>query len=268
MPELPEVEAVRISLEKRFQGGQVKLARVSSKALRKPLGIPKGKLKSLKLEDFRRWGKRLLLGQTNGPFLEFSLGMSGSIREAENGKLTDKHDHFSVEFESAGAFVFNDPRRFGWVKYFSRISKDLMIGWDPLEGDVDSKHRAQRKFRESNRSLYSLLMDQSLITGLGNIYVQELLFREGLSPHRLGTELNESEVEGLFGGAQCLLREAVRCGGSTLRDHRLLTGESGSFQKKHRVYGLKKGEPCENCGSKLLHQGKPRTLTWCEVCQK
>lgn len=274
MPELPEVESIRGLLEKSVKDRVVISVKKSKLSLRKPLLKPLSHFKDVKTKGFSRWGKKLFIHfEDEGSEkidLEVSLGMSGAFRfySKKSKAQSYLHDHLTFNFDDDSKLIYNDPRRFGWVQSINNLDKSKFDSWDPLLGTDRQKELALRALKKSQRSLYSFLMDQTFITGLGNIYVQESLFRAGINPNQRGYKLSVKRADLLLNECSKILEESVKLGGCTLKDHKLLDGSSGRFQEKLVVYGKKKGEPCVKCGADLIHQKQPRTLTWCRKCQK
>ncbi len=271
MPELPEVESIRALLEGALSGEEIESLKKSKESLRKPLSKSVSYFKGKKLHSFKRWGKKLYIvleGEKKDlSSLEVSLGMSGAFRfHGPNEVKKEKHDHLVFKLKGGNQLIYNDPRRFGWVKFFKETPQQQ--SWDPLLGSGKQRELAIKALRKTERSLYAFLMDQTYITGLGNIYVQEALFRSGLDPNLAGKRVSLKRADDLLLECTLILKESVKLGGCTLKDHKLIDGSSGGFQHKLMVYGKKKGEPCLKCGAKLVHQKQPRTLTWCRKCQK
>jgi formamidopyrimidine-DNA glycosylase len=291
MPELPEVETVRRGLEPAMEGARVIKVEARRPDLRWPL--PKdfaARIEGNTVVGLGRRGKYLLADLSSGEVLMMHLGMSGSFRVAsESGKETpgtfyyprsSGHDHVVLHLSSGAVITFNDPRRFGFMKLVPRAELDddpLMraLGPEPLGNAFDAALLA-KACAGKKTSLKAALMDQRVVAGLGNIYVCEALHRARLSPKRRAStiatrsEIANERAEALVAAIKAVLNEAIKQGGSSLRDHRQTTGELGYFQHHFRVYD-REGERCTNRGctgivKRIVQNG--RSTFFCPVCQK
>jgi len=220
------------------------------------------------------------------------LGMSGSFRVVEGQSLVTPgqfhhprhedraHDHVMFQMSSGAAVVFNDPRRFGYMKIIARKALDeepLLkgLGPEPLGNEFDAGMLAQ-SCADKKTSLKAALLDQRVVAGLGNIYVCEALFRSHLSPRRLAATLATKKGEPtdharhLVSAIHAVLNQAIKAGGSSLRDHRQTSGELGYFQHSFQVYD-REGEKCQSAGCggivrRFTQNG--RSTFWCPKCQK
>ena len=317
MPELPEVETVRRGLQPVMEGSTI----VRAEARRKDLRFPFQKDFAARLEGqvvtgLGRRAKYLLADLASGDVLLMHLGMSGSFRvtEGEDQKTPGKfhhprnedraHDHVVFHMSSGAAVVFNDPRRFGYMKIIARHALEgepLLsgLGPEPLGNEFDAAMLA-RSCANKKTSLKAALLDQRVVAGLGNIYVCEALFRSHLSPRRLAATLatkagprkddaagqrmsvaagQRKSVAGgeptdhakrLVDAIHAVLNQAIKAGGSSLRDHRQTSGELGYFQHSFQVYD-REGEKCQTAGCsgivrRFTQNG--RSTFWCPKCQK
>jgi formamidopyrimidine-DNA glycosylase len=301
MPELPEVETVRRGLQPVMEGSKI----VKADARRKDLRFPFQKDFVARLEGqivtgLGRRAKYLLADLASGDVLLMHLGMSGSFRviKDEEEKAPGKfhyprnedraHDHVVFHMSSGAAVVFNDPRRFGYMKVIARKALDdepLLrgLGPEPLGNEFDAAMLA-RSCANKKTSLKAALLDQRVVAGLGNIYVCEALYRSHLSPRRLAATLatKAGQRKGVAGGEptdharrlvsaiHAVLNQAIRAGGSSLRDHRQTSGELGYFQHSFQVYD-REGEKCQTAGCsgivrRFTQNG--RSTFWCPKCQK
>jgi formamidopyrimidine-DNA glycosylase len=247
-----------------------------------------------------RRAKYLLADLGSGDVLLMHLGMSGSFRVQKAGEdeapgrfhhargKDAAHDHVVFHMSSGADIVFNDPRRFGYMKVIARNALDdepLLrgLGPEPLGNEFDAALLA-RSCAGKKTSLKAALLDQRVVAGLGNIYVCEALFRAHLSPRRLAATLatKAGQRKGVAGGEptdharrlveaiHAVLNAAIKAGGSSLRDHRQTSGELGYFQHSFKVYD-REGEPCPTpgCGGvvrRFTQNG--RSTFWCPKCQK
>jgi formamidopyrimidine-DNA glycosylase len=293
MPELPEVETVRRGLQPAMEGARI----VKAEARRKDLRFPFQKdfvarLTGQTVTGLGRRAKYLLADLGSGDVLLMHLGMSGSFRVVKDdernapGKFhhprnQDRaHDHVVFQMSSGASVIFNDPRRFGYMKIIARKAlgdEPLLkgLGPEPLGNEFDAKMLAQ-SCANKKTSLKAALLDQRVVAGLGNIYVCEALYRSQLSPRRLAATLATKKGEPtdhakrLVGAIHAVLNQAIKAGGSSLRDHRQTTGELGYFQHSFQVYD-REGEKCQTAGCsgivrRFTQNG--RSTFWCPKCQK
>lgn len=252
MPELPEVETVRRGLEPVLTGRRLQRVLVRRRDLRWP--IPEGfeaRLQGRRIETLDRRAKFLLMRLSGGDCLIAHLGMSGRFRIFESdAPAPEPHDHVVFTADSGAQVVFNDPRRFGMMTVVAtdELESHPMLaglGPEPLGPDFDAAVLAGR-LAGRNGPLKTALLDQSVVAGLGNIYVCEALFRAGLSPRRKASTVRGVLAVRLAAAIRAVLAEAIAAGGSSLRDHRQPSGELGYFQHRLAVYD-RAGEPCPGC---------------------
>src|SRR5215472_7303553 len=293
MPELPEVETVRRGLEPAMDGACFAKVDVHRGDLRWPLPNDfKARLQGKTVTGLGRRAKYLLADLSSGDVLLMHLGMSGSFHvfREEGGKKLARyyherekhaaHDHVVFHMSSGAIVTFNDPRRFGSMKIVPRgklEDEPLLnrLGPEPLGNAFDAAMLAAA-CKGKKTSLKAALLDQRVVAGLGNIYVCEALHRARLSPKRRASTLaertgapNERAVR-LVDGIKAVLTQAIKDGGSSLRDHRLTDGELGMFQHHFRVYD-RAGQPCRTTGcggtiKRIVQNG--RSTFYCPVCQK
>ncbi|PNE10586.1 MAG: DNA-formamidopyrimidine glycosylase [Beijerinckiaceae bacterium] len=286
MPELPEVETVRRGLEPVMVGARLDAVEQRRPDLRFP--FPERfteRLTGLRVEALRRRAKYLIAELDGADVLVMHLGMSGSFRiEQARGTIpvagakNSQHDHVAFDLSTGVRIVYNDPRRFGFMQLIPRPEFSAHplfnnIGIEPLGDEFDGQALA-KLFAGKTSSLKAALLDQSLIAGLGNIYVCEALHRAGLSPRRAAASLVRSDGSPtkratlLARLVREVLEEAVAAGGSSLRDHRKTDGALGYFQHSFRVYG-REHEPCARCGGevgRITQSG--RATFYCGGCQR
>src|SRR3984893_10764844 len=301
MPELPEVETVRRGLQPVMEGWRIVTAGARRKDLR--FAFQKdfvARLTGQTVTGLGRRAKYLMADLGSGDVLLMHLGMSGSFRvvkdeEAEGpGKFHHPraegraHDHVVFHMSSGAAVVFNDPRRFGYMKIIARgaIEDEPLLrglGPEPLGNEFDAAMLA-RSCANKKTSLKAALLDQRVVAGLGNIYVCEALYRSHLSPRRLAATLatKAGQRKGVAGGEptdharrlvtaiHTVLNQAIKAGGPSLRDHRQTSGELGYFQHSFQVYD-REGEKCQTAGCggivrRFTQNG--RSTFWCPKCQK
>jgi formamidopyrimidine-DNA glycosylase len=303
MPELPEVETVRRGLAPVMEGARFAHVEARRGDLRWPL--PKdfaARLKGQTVTGLGRRAKYLLADLSSGDVLLMHLGMSGSFRvvqgrgEARPGAYyherskdfahkdlahkTLAHDHVVFEMSNGALIAFNDPRRFGSMKLVPRAQIDdepllRALGPEPLGNAFDAAMLA-RACQGKKTSLKAALSDQRVVAGLGNIYVCEALHRARLSPKRRASSIatragapNE-RAERLVDAIKAVLQDAIKAGGSSLRDHKRTNGELGMFQHNFRVYD-REGERCPTPGcngtiKRMVQTG--RSTFFCPLCQR
>jgi formamidopyrimidine-DNA glycosylase len=288
MPELPEVETVRRGLAPAMEGAR--FARVEARRgdLRWPL--PKDFVQRLEgqiVEGLGRRAKYLLADLSSGEVLVMPLGMSGSFRLGKDARpgvyyhertKSTAHDHVVFHMSNGATVTFNDPRRFGSMKLVARATlgqEPLLrgLGPEPLGNEFDAAMLARACIGKKT-SLKAALLDQRIVAGLGNIYVCEALFRARLSPKRRASTIAgrngapNARAAALVDAIKAVLQDAIRAGGSSLRDHRRADGSLGDFQHSFLVYD-REGQPCPSCGGavKRIVQGG-RSTFFCPACQK
>ena len=301
MPELPEVETVRRGLQPVMEGFRIVKMEVRRKDLRFPFQRDfVARLAGQTVTGLGRRAKYLLADLASGDVLLMHLGMSGSFRVVKDDDASapgqfhhvrgkdGAHDHVVFHMSSGATIVFNDPRRFGYMKVIARPALDeepLLsgLGPEPLGNEFDAAMLA-RSCANKKTSLKAALLDQRVVAGLGNIYVCEALFRAHLSPRRLAATLatKAGQRKGVAGGEptdhakrlvtaiHAVLNQAIKAGGSSLRDHRQTSGELGYFQHLFQVYD-REGEKCQTAGcggivKRFTQNG--RSTFWCPKCQK
>ena len=297
MPELPEVETVRRGLQPAMEGLKILKAEARRKDLRFPFQKDfLARLEGQVVTGLGRRAKYLMADLASGDVLLMHLGMSGSFRvlqgQVPEGKAgttpgqfhhprsEDRaHDHVVFHMSSGAAVVFNDPRRFGYMKIFARnmIEDEPLLkglGPEPLGNEFDASMLAG-SCANKKTSLKAALLDQRVVAGLGNIYVCEALHRAHLSPKRRASTIAtrgapNARAEVLVEAIKAVLSAAIKVGGSSLRDHRQTDGELGYFQHHFRVYD-REGEPCPTPGcngtvKRIVQNG--RSTYFCPVCQK
>lgn len=278
MPELPEVETVRRGLESRVVGRLVVDAWVGRpRAVRRTSAAELiARVRGTRIERFDRRGKYLLGRLDSGDHLMVHLRMSGQLLVERVDAPRPPHTHVVFVLEGGDELRFVDPRTFGEVVAFDpdevdRVLPELArLGVDPVAETLDLP-RLRAILRTTYRPVKALLLDQSWIAGIGNIYGDEILHRSGIDPRRPAARVNAAQSERLHRAIGEVLGEAIASGGSTLGDAQYvdLMGEGGSFQDQHRVYG-RAGSRCVTCSRGVVVSAPigGRTSSWCRVCQR
>ncbi|MET4065586.1 formamidopyrimidine-DNA glycosylase [Bradyrhizobium sp. S3.2.6] len=301
MPELPEVETVRRGLQPVMEGAKIVVAEARRPDLRFPFQPDfVARLQGQIVTGLGRRAKYLMADLGSGDVLLMHLGMSGSFRvikpdnEAAPGEFhypkskDSAHDHVLFRMSSGADIVFNDPRRFGYMKVIARSALDQEpllrdLGPEPLGNEFDAALLAN-SCEGKTTSLKAALLDQRVVAGLGNIYVCEALHRSHLSPRRIAATLSTKagqrkgtaggeptdHAKRLVGAIHTVLNDAIKAGGSSLRDHRQTSGELGYFQHSFRVYD-RESEKCTTprcAGTIKRFTQNGRSTFWCPKCQK
>jgi formamidopyrimidine-DNA glycosylase len=271
MPELPEVETVAADLRDQLVGRRFVSATVLwPRTLAMPqLSEIEGRLAGREVIDVGRRGKYLLMRLDDGQTLIAHLRMTGrlSIVPVDSALLEDKHTRAWFGLAGGEALVFNDSRKFGRIWLAERV-EDVTgkLGPEPLAWDLTPEDFAAR-IRRRKVAIKALLLDQTSVAGVGNIYADESLFRAEIHPLRKASTLTDTEAERLYEALREVLNEAIRKRGTLLRDYRTPYGEDGYFQNHLRVYG-KYGRPCPNCGEPIERiRVTQRSTHFCPKCQ-
>jgi formamidopyrimidine-DNA glycosylase len=290
MPELPEVETVRLGLQPVLEKHRITRAETRREDLRVP--FPRdfaGRLRGRRVKRLWRRAKYLLAELDNGETWVTHLGMSGRMSVYAEGRARKvgryvydaalaaagqgKHDHVVIETDAPARIVFSDHRRFGLMTLIetAKIEDDPLfkgLGIEPLSDEFDAAY-LKRALAGKKTPIKSALLDQRIIAGLGNIYACEALFRARVSPKRLAKNVPTKAIPRLLAAIKAVLSDAIRAGGSSLRDHKQVDGELGNFQHRFAVYDLE-GKACPNgCGGvvrRIAQSG--RSTFYCPKCQK
>jgi formamidopyrimidine-DNA glycosylase len=269
MPELPEVETTRRGIAPHLVGEVATGAIIRQRRLRWPVPDLTRLLTGQRLEALERRAKYLLFRFANGTLI-VHLGMSGSLRVLDVGRVPRAHDHVDLLFADR-CLRLHDPRRFGAVLWTSgdplahpRL-RDL--GPEPLSDEFDGAylHQAARGRRVA---IKNLLMDGRVVVGVGNIYASESLFHAGIHPARASERVSRARLEHLSDEVKTVLDRAIERGGTTLRDFVNESGEPGYFAQELFVYG-RAGEPCRHCTTRIkTRRIGQRASAYCPSCQR
>jgi formamidopyrimidine-DNA glycosylase len=271
VPELPEVETVMRGLAPAWVGQRFERVAVNRAGLRRPFPDGLGqRLVGATVTACRRRAKYGLVDTDRGDTMVLHLGMSGRMRLDPAEML--KHDHVVFETGNGRVVAFNDARRFGSIDLVATADADSHpllagIGPEPL-GPGFGPAVLRAAFDGRLAPAKALLLDQTVVAGLGNIYVCEALFRAGIHPGRAGGRVAGARLDRLAGAVVAVLEEAIAAGGSSLRDHAAPDGTLGYFQKGFQVYG-RAGEPCPACArpiERIVQSG--RSSFFCPKCQR
>jgi len=285
MPELPEVETIRHGLSELI-GCKVGDIFRSDKKLRIGSTLDLSLLNHKILNKINRRARYLILDFSGEYSLIVHLGMSGSIvlnskdsatknKLAQNkieAKKHTKHDHFICEFNNGARLVFNDPRRFGFIDliYTQNLWQYKMLaklGPEPLLAQFNAQYLA-KKLCHKKTNIKTTMMDNEIVVGVGNIYINESLFASAISPLRSASSLTKDEIAKLVKNIKNILKKAIKLGGSSINDYVNHEGEKGNFQNNFKVYG-NNGKKCLLCNdiiTKIVQNG--RSSFYCKNCQK
>ena len=273
MPELPEVEVVRRGLQARLSHAVVRRVEVRERRLRWPVsdGLAE-RLAGRRLDSGERRGKYLLL-RFGGGTLIVHLGMSGSVRVLEPAPAPARHDHVDIGFDR-GVLRYHDPRRFGAVLWHGEDDGPLAahpllagLGVEPFSPAFDGES-LYRATRGRTLAIKQLLLAGTVVTGVGNIYASESLFRAAIRPATPAGRIGPERCARLAMAVRATLADAIDRGGTTLRDFVGSDGHGGCFQFDCAVYG-RAGQPCRVCGTPVaMRRDQQRSTFWCPRCQR
>ena len=287
MPELPEVEIVRQSLLKNIKGKKINKVLVRNRNLRFKLETSfEKKLKNKFISNIKRFSKYLIIELENKSFCIVHLGMSGTIHIIKNKKnnlptntsfynspnLPKNHNHVEFFFKNI-KLVYNDPRRFGYFKFFSDFNslkkKFKSYGPEPFNKKFNLKYLINY-FKKKDKNIKNFLLDQNFVSGIGNIYASEILYLSKINPSIPAKYLKKNQCKNIVINSRKILQNAIKKGGSTIRDFKNTKGDQGNFQKEFKVYGRDKQKckrfSCSGTINKITQSNRSTFL--CEICQK
>ena len=287
MPELPEVEVVKKSLEAKLKNLRIKRVNISNNKLRYKVDSKQFiKIKNQKIISIQRRSKYLLINLTKNFTILAHLGMTGKFFIKDDNKKyktsfyyilkknNTKHDHLTFFFNKKIKLIYNDVRKFGFIKVYPR--KDIFnckhlkhLGPEPLSNNFNLKY-FNKYILNKKIKIKNLLMDQKFVSGLGNIYCNEVLFLCKIIPTKSVENINQKEIKNIIKFIKKILNQAILLGGSSIKNFSSTEGEDGSFQQKFNVYGREK-RSCSR--SKCLGFIKKvytanRSSFFCPKCQK
>lgn len=280
MPELPEVEVLRRSLEPRLVGRRIAGVTVATPALREPLdrATLEERLLGREVTALRRRSKYLLIDLVGGPSepppstLVVHLGMSGRLTVVPDDEPPARHEHFSCRLAGGGRLRLVDPRRFGVVLALPTAGLDrdrhfAFLGVEPFAASFDGDH-LRRAARGRRGPVKPFLMDARVVVGVGNIYATEALWRAAIHPRRSVGRIGAARWDRLAVAVREVLADAIAQGGTTLADFTDGEGNAGYFQVSLAAYD-REGEPCRRCGAPLRRFVQAgRSTYFCPACQR
>jgi len=281
MPELPEVETIRRGLEKEIINKIISEVQVKTPILIKRPQVDEfiARLKNVTIVATNRRGKYIIIYFDTKEYLVIHLGMSGRLLYQpekdiflENSKDIEKHNHIFILFKDGSKIIYNDIRKFGkiWLlEEKEQLHRINSLGFEPLDPSF-SIDALQKLLKNNNKNIKSFLMNQKNITGIGNIYANEILFQSGVHPCRKANSLKKDEIKRIYLNIRDILSKAINSGGTTMIDESYLdlNGNKGEYGKSLMVYG-KKADICPVCGIPLeVIKIDNRSTFICTNCQK
>ncbi len=289
MPELPEVEVVKRSLEKKIRNSIIKKVKIYDHKLRYKVEkeISK-KLKDKKIKKIKRRSKFLIFEIDKTYLILVHLGMTGKFfyidRNKEKYKTSfyyhldyqkdQKHNRIVFFLNKNRRLIYNDVRKFGFIKLYKSTEKVIIshlknLGPEPLKKKWNFKY-FKKYIVNRKRNIKNILMDQKFVSGLGNIYVNEILFQSGVRPNRVVNKLKNFEIKKIIKYSKIILKTSIKLGGSTIKDFSSENGKKGIFQQYFKIYG-KKDKKCSNvdCNNSVIKTViSNRATFFCKRCQK
>ena len=281
MPELPEVETVARGLQKSVAGRRILSVRLGKTDFIDDPAAVERNLPGRQIEAVERYGKVMLLrlsargnpardpenGDAEAAALLVHLGMTGQLAPCAAAQPSAKHTHVWFGLDDGRELRYTDPRRFGRMAYLTGalLAEELTaFGADPL---VVSAEEFATRIRSRNAQIKALLLDQSVLRGVGNIYADESLWRAKIHPVRRGAELSKKQAQLLWRVLQDVLRKAILARGSSISDFLDAEGKPGEYQRHHRAYG-REGKRCYRCGAAIRRAiVAGRSSYFCPKCQ-
>lgn len=274
MPELPEVEITKLGLEPFVVNRTIEQVVVREPRLRFPIENTFAKnLQGQYIERLSRRGKYLLFHTPSGTLITH-LGMSGCFRIVDEQRELAKHDHIDLHFSENILLRYNDPRRFGFMLWTELPAEKLHnhvlfahLGPEPFSKAYHSSYLHNRA-KNKTVNVKTFLMNNETVVGIGNIYATETLFAAKINPLRAAKDLDESEWNNIIKHSKAILKNAIKMGGTTLKDFRQTNGKPGYFKLSLKAYG-REGLPCQCCETRLEHTTiSGRATVYCPACQR
>ena len=286
MPELPEVEIVKQSLNKKIKGKIIQKVLVKNRNLR--FKVPnnfENKIIKKKIYKIDRFSKYIIVILEDNSGFIIHLGMSGTIHLIDKAKknnitnssfynsplLPRKHNHIEIKFNKT-KLIYNDPRRFGYLSIFDNKKelnkKFYSYGPEPFSSLFNAKY-IYNYFKNKKKNIKNFLLDQKFVSGIGNIYANEILFVSKIIPTKKAKNLSLNDCKKIFYFSKIILKKAIEKGGSSIRDFKNTRGNQGSFQKIFKVY-QRENLKCLKSGGKGVIKKKNisnRSSFFCNICQ-
>lgn len=270
MPELPEVQTVVSELNQQVKGRTIKSVNILRDAI-----IQNSKsefveaVKDQLIVSVKRTGKYILFELEQGRWILAHLRMTGKFVVQKNPISVQKHDRVIFELDKQLTMIFNDVRCFGTLEMIFSLKNNEKInqlGWDPWDSKL-TPSALHSKFKNRSIAIKTLLLDQRIIAGLGNIYAAEILFNAKISPFKTGRKLTKVQLSKIIDSTKFILNEALKYNGTSISDYRRVDDKQGTFQNFLQVYG-KEGQPCSICSSPIQKKRQnQRSTFYCSQCQ-
>ncbi|WP_095497720.1 bifunctional DNA-formamidopyrimidine glycosylase/DNA-(apurinic or apyrimidinic site) lyase [Paraferrimonas haliotis] len=270
MPELPEVEVTRLGVSPHLIGQSIEAIEVRQPQLRWPVSEQLQTLVGQVITSVSRRAKYLIIETAAGCAI-VHLGMSGSLRILPKDSPAEKHDHVDMTLSNGQVLRYRDPRRFGaWLYNELPLEGHALLeklGPEPLTDDFNA-HYLKAALKGRSKAIKLALMDNHIVVGVGNIYANEALFHSGIAPTRPAGQISIKRLETLVEQIKRVLADAIKQGGTSLKDFTQSDGKPGYFVQQLSVYG-KSQQPCPNCGREIatIKLGQRATF-YCSRCQR
>ena len=286
MPELPEVEIVKQSLDKKIKFKTIKKVIVRNRNLRIKIPINfEDILKNKKVKKIVRFSKYIIIHLSEDTFCIIHLGMSGTIRLANNKKnrftnlsfyksqnLPDKHNHIEIQFKNFN-IIYNDPRRFGFFELLNNKKElsERFVNYGPEPfSKIFNLSYVSNFLKNKKKNIKNFLLDQKFVSGIGNIYANEILFFCKIKPQKKALNLSRDEYKKIICFSKLVLKKAIKLGGSSIRNFKNISGNDGLFQNNFKVYQRENLNCLKyNCNGKIKKKIISKRATFfCNKCQK
>lgn len=270
MPELPEIETIRRGLQD-LVGQKVNQVFRSDKKMRFGSTLDLNLINKAKITEITRRARYLILNFDNSKSLIMHLGMSGKVTRCDEFEEL-KHDHFACLLSDKSWIVLNDPRRFGFMdlvesKHLNQHKMLAKLGPEPLSDEFNAKY-LKEQLQKKKMNIKTTMMDNVIVVGVGNIYINESLLNSKISPLREACSLKDTEIKKLITSIKTIISKAIELGGSSINDYVDAKGDLGNFQNTFKVYG-RENEKCLLCNNlirKIKQNG--RSSFYCDHCQR
>lgn len=272
MPEIAEVETVRRTLKKQILHKRIKDVKIYyEKMIESDIKTFKDDLIGDEFIDIKRRGKWLIF-ELNNHYLLSHLRMEGKFFLKNSSDEIVKHEHVIITFSDETDLRYHDTRKFGRMNLIKKQDLEkteciLKQGLEPGDKDLTPEYLLT-KFKNKKLPIKTVLLDQTIISGLGNIYVNEVLFYARVNPFKRASLVTKEECQNIIKGADEIIKEAIEMGGTTIKSYTSSLGVTGRFQQKLKVH-KREGEACFKCGAKIANQKiGGRSTYFCPICQK
>lgn len=270
MPEIAEVETVRRTLKRQILNKRIKYVKVLYQNIIEKDSLDINNIINDEFIDIERKGKWLIFNLKNYNLISH-LRMEGKFFLKNESDPVEKHEHVIIGFDDI-ELRYHDTRKFGRMVLLKKEETDsykglAKLGIEPLDKSL-TKEYIYSKINKTNLSIKTLLLDQTILSGLGNIYANEVLFDAKINPHRKGKDITLNECDDIVTSSNKIIKEAIELGGTTIKSYTSSLGVTGRFQQKLMVH-KREGEPCKNCKTPIKKEFiNGRSSYYCDKCQK